>query len=102
MNNGGQTVPRITKAEHIGPEDTGDNIEAKRVANYGFGADDDWSRQPLPLVDVPYDSSAFSDPDANGNYQTIDFKVGGLGGSIVRTLSLTFDGSNNVTSIERT
>lgn len=34
MANGGNTVPRITKAEHIGPDDTGDNIEAKRVANY--------------------------------------------------------------------
>lgn len=34
MSDGGQTVPRITKAEHIGPNDTGDNIEAKRVAGY--------------------------------------------------------------------
>lgn len=31
---GGNTTPRITKAEHIGPNDTGDNIEAKRSANY--------------------------------------------------------------------
>lgn len=31
---GGNTVPRIVEAEHIGPQDTGDNIEAKRVANY--------------------------------------------------------------------
>jgi hypothetical protein len=30
----GNTVPRIVEAEHIGPNDTGDNIEAKRVANY--------------------------------------------------------------------
>ena len=30
----GNIVPRITEAEHIGPNDTGDNIEAKRVANY--------------------------------------------------------------------
>jgi hypothetical protein len=34
MSNGGNTVPRVTLAEHIGLNDTGDNIEAKRVANY--------------------------------------------------------------------
>ena len=34
MADGGNVVPKITKAEHIGPDDTGDNIEAKRVANY--------------------------------------------------------------------
>lgn len=36
MNDGGQTVPRITRAEHVGPNDTGDNIEAKRVVLYGW------------------------------------------------------------------
>ena len=34
MSDGGNVLPRITKAEHIGPDDTGDNIEAKRVALY--------------------------------------------------------------------
>ncbi len=34
MSDGGNTLPRIAKAEHIGPDDTGDNIEAKRVAQY--------------------------------------------------------------------
>lgn len=34
MSIGGNTVPDITKSEHIGPKDTGDNINAKRVANY--------------------------------------------------------------------
>lgn len=31
---GGNKVPEITGAEHISPEHTGDNISAKRVANY--------------------------------------------------------------------
>lgn len=43
MNEGGNTVPRITKAEHIGPDDTGDNIEAKRVANYVWNGSS-WER----------------------------------------------------------
>lgn len=96
---GGQVVPRITEAEHIGPDDTGDNIHAKRVANYGFGTDSNWARTPLPLIDVPYDATTFSNPDANGNYQTIIFSSQG---NTVRTLTLAFDGSSNVTSIART
>lgn len=44
---GGNTVPRIDRAEHIGPEDTGDNIEAKRVANYLWDGND-WQRHGAP------------------------------------------------------
>lgn len=43
-NFGGNTVPRIEKAEHIGPSDTGDNIEAKRVATYAWNGST-WERQ---------------------------------------------------------
>jgi|CXWK01.1.fsa_nt_gi hypothetical protein len=46
-NDGGQTLPRIARAEHIGPDDTGDNIQAKRTANYVWdGAD--WQRMTQP------------------------------------------------------
>jgi hypothetical protein len=100
MADGGNVVPRITKSEHIGPDDTGDNIQAKRVANYGFdGAN--WQRTPTGLVDVAYDYLGFSNADSNGNYQTLSFKSGGSGGSTQRTLTLAFDGSSNVTSITR-
>lgn len=45
----GNVVPRITQAEHIGPLDTGDNIEAKRVANYAVGPDGTtWARMAQP------------------------------------------------------
>lgn len=44
MSDGGNVVPRITKAEHIGPNDTGDNIEAKRSANYIWDGSG-WIRQ---------------------------------------------------------
>lgn len=41
---GGNKVPEITGAEHISPEHTGDNISAKRAANYVWdGAN--WVRQ---------------------------------------------------------
>jgi hypothetical protein len=94
---GGNTVPRITKAEHIG-EDTGDNIGAKRVANYGFDGNN-WQRQgPGFEMGLNYDAVAFSNADGNGNYQTITYS---LNGSTARTLTLTFDGSSNVTSIAK-
>lgn len=43
MAEGGNITPRLDKAEHIGPNDTGDNIEAKRVANYVWNGSE-WQR----------------------------------------------------------
>lgn len=95
-------ITEIANQEHIDPAKTGDNIAAKRVVPYGFGADSNWARIPLPLIDTPYDYVGFSNPDANDNYQTIQFYQGGSGGTLVRTLALTYDGSSNITSITRT
>lgn len=53
------------------------------------------------LIDKVYDHIAFSNPDANGNYQTMTFKTGGSGGTTVRTLTLAYDASDNVTAITR-
>jgi hypothetical protein len=98
-NNGGNTVPRITRAEHMGPKDTGDNIEAKRVANYGWDGTN-WQRTgPDFQMGTNYDETTFTNADGNGNYQTITYK---LAGNTVRTLNLTFDANNNVTSIAKT
>ena len=60
-----------------------------------------WEPQPLPLIDVAYDYIGFTDADANGNYQTWTFNTGGSGGTTVRTLSITYDASSNITSIAR-
>jgi hypothetical protein len=46
MTTGGNRVPSITNAEHIGPADTGDNIEAKRVALYMWDGTN-WQRFPV-------------------------------------------------------
>lgn len=101
MANGGNTVPRIVNAEHIGPNDTGDNIEAKRVASYGFNTASQWGRTPVPFMDVAFDYIGFTNADALGNYQTWTFKVGGSGGTTVRTLTVAYDASSNITSIGR-
>lgn len=37
-----------------------------------------------------------SNPDVNGNFQTITYKRGGASGITVRTISLTYDSSGNV------
>lgn len=84
-----------------GSKKTGDNVDGLAMLPYGWGSDSKWARQPLPLVDQPWDYIAMSDPDTNGNYQTLTFKAGGSSGSTVRTLAFTFDTANNVTSIGR-
>jgi hypothetical protein len=40
---GGDRVKQTAEAEHIGPEYTGDNISAKKVANYVWNGTD-WER----------------------------------------------------------
>lgn len=52
MARGGNIVPSITNAEHIGPDDTGDNIEAKRVANYVWNGSG-WERQSSEAAPAP-------------------------------------------------
>jgi len=57
MSSGGQTVPRITNAEHIGPDDTGDNIHAKRVAPYAWDGTN-WQRTSQALTDTELRATA--------------------------------------------
>lgn len=59
-NDGGNVVPRIAKAEHIGPKDTGDNIEAKRVALYGSDPGLQWQRLQLTAEGLLKTDATFS------------------------------------------
>lgn len=77
MADGGNTVPSVTKAEHIGPVDTGDNIEAKRVALYVWDGVSSWTR---------YVPSA-----GGGGTQYAD---GTARGTATGTLSMVDDGIN--------
>lgn len=61
---GGNTVPDITKAEHIGPNDTGDNIEAKRSANYVWNGSS-WQRMVQPGESASYESRNDTTTDVN-------------------------------------
>lgn len=97
MARSGNKQPAIDQAEHIGPEDTGDNIEAKRVVPYGFNGTS-WDRVPIPFFNVAYDDMVFSNADSNGNYQTITLKNNS---STVRVIGATYDGNSNLTRIYR-
>lgn len=87
----------LQAAEHIGPDDTGDNIEAKRVAPYAWNGNQ-WERSSSALTNVAHDQILFTNPDGGGNYQTATYK---LNSSTVLVLTFAYDGNNNVTSITR-
>ena len=95
----GNVVPRLTEAEHIGPNDTGDNIEAKRVAGYGFGTDGNWKRSPLPLVDASFDALTTTYPDSVTEVYT--FKAGATTVSVL-TIVYTDASKDSLSSIVRT
>ena len=88
----------IANREHIAPQKTGDNIAAKKVASYSFDGTN-WVRTLSGLFNKPYDEIAFSNPDANGNYQTMTSK---LSGSTANVFTVTYDASSNLTDIVRT
>jgi hypothetical protein len=93
----GNTQPSIDLEEHrsLG------GVNAKAVTPYGFDGAGSLAPMPPPLVDKPYDYLGLSNADGNGNYQTLKFYIGGSGGTLQRTLTLTYDGTSNVTSITR-
>lgn len=98
MSDGGNVVPRITKAEHIGPSDTGDNIEAKRVANYTWNPiTAGWERAGNGLVPATFDYISIPSYDVNNNPLTVIYKTGGASGTTVCTLTITYSGSNIAT-----
>lgn len=105
MANGGNVVPAITKAEHIGPNDTGDNIEAKRVAMYGADTTGSWSRMSSTfgkLVPEKYDYIAATYPTTSTEVYT--YKTGGSGGTTIATVTVVYSDSTKtiLSSVART
>lgn len=99
---GGNVVPRITQAEHIGDDD-GENIQAKRVVPYVWnpqqGTAGEWERQSRQgLISVAFDRITFSNPNGNTppNYQTGTVKNNG---TTVGTLTLAYDGDGTLTDV---
>lgn len=90
---GGNKVPEITGAEHISPEHTGDNISAKRSANYVWDGSN-WQRMTqagglTPNVDYDY----LDVQQTSSTVDTFVFKSGGSGGTTVLTIVVTYTDS---------
>lgn len=100
MAKSGNVVPTITKAEHIGPDDTGDNIEAKRVANYNWDGTN-WQRSPQAFINASYDYVSNSSTSTS---DTFTFKTGGSSGTVVATVAVVYTDSSKATisSVTRT
>lgn len=90
-------VQEIANRKYIGPNKTGDNIDADRMAGYKWDGQN-WQRDTFGMFTLPYDNLVWSNPDAGGNYQTITSK---LATATQQTLTLSYDGNNNVVSIAR-
>lgn len=77
----------IEASEHIGPEETGDDVAAKRVVPYNWdGAG--WVRPRTTLFKKPYDSLVVNYTDSTKeNVSTIVTKLGGV---TQQTLTVTY------------
>lgn len=95
---GGNTLPRIARAEHIGPKDTGDNIEAKRVASYEFDTGTaDWQRSGVGYSEFRFDADDTL-PNYIGKNVTLNADTAGSDWVIFK---FTYSGSA-VTRIQKT
>lgn len=76
----------ISRAEHISPRKTGDNIQAKRVVPYEWNGTD-WNRKSAPFLTKPYDTAIITYTDSTKS--TIATVATKLGGVPQETLTLT-------------
>jgi hypothetical protein len=63
-------------------------------------------RQSISVIqasNLPFNADAFqcTNPDVNGNYQTVTYYRNNLSGEVITTLTITYDGSSNVTSVTK-
>jgi hypothetical protein len=95
----------IANREHLAPGKTGDNIAAKRVASYIWNGSN-WQRMSQPqtggLVGVAYDAVQYT--NTSTTVDTYTYYTGGLTGTLVATVTITYTDSTKVTpqSIVRT
>lgn len=92
------SIPEIENREHIAPDKTGDNIAAKRTANYNWDGSN-WQRVATSFFANNYDDMIFTNSDANGNYQILTLKKNG---STVNVYSISYDANSNITEFKKT
>jgi len=97
----GNMQPSIDSSEHISPLTTGDNIEAKKTANYSWDGSS-WQRTFSGLVPSAFDYIAISYP--SDTTEVYLFKIGGASGTTVATLTLGYvdNTKEELSSVART
>lgn len=83
---GGNVERQTAEAEHIGPDYTGDNISAKRVAAYHWDGSE-WGRSPTAFLNLPYDEIILTYTD--DTKETLSTIVTKLGGATQQTVTYT-------------
>jgi len=97
----GNISPSVDGAEHIGPQQTGDNVEAKRVAGYVWDGSA-WQRASGGLVPSAFDTIQITSYNANNDPLVVVYRTGGAAGTVVATLTITYDVAFNITEVVRT
>lgn len=100
-NDGGNVVPRITKAEHIGPADTGDNIEAKRVVSYVWNTGtSEWERMTQPGSALPTGAATAAKQDiGNASLASLDTKLPSQGQALAASSTPVVLPASQITAI---
>lgn len=92
----GNMQPGLDSAEHIGPSSTGDNIDAKKVANFTWdptsGTAGQWYRQSKGLLNRPYNELVITYTDSTkATVSTIQSKLAGVA---QQTITFTYPAAN--------
>lgn len=77
-----------SESEHIGPDYTGDNISAKKVANYNWDGST-WQRLTKPLT-AGKDFDYIDIQQTSATVETYVYKLGGAVGTVVQTIVVTY------------
>lgn len=90
----GNIQPQLDLSEHISPETTGDNINAKRVVPYGWTGSQ-WARVPQSFITGAYDYIGVTTPDDVTEVYT--FKTGGSSGTAINTVTIVYTDNTKAT-----
>lgn len=84
-----ENAETIEISEHISPEKTGDNIEAKRVASYRWDGTD-WRRFSTDII-AGIDYNSLDIEYQSDTVEVYNFKLNSV---IIRTITITYSDSS--------
>lgn len=102
MAEGAISSNELNNRVYIGLNKTGDNIDATRSANYVWDGSN-WQRKPnIGLVPKAYDYMSYT--NTNATTDTYTYYTGGVGGTLVATVTIVYTDSTKaqVSTVTRT